>query len=167
MWEELVENLTNPQRFSVGALAAAAAPEAQRLKELRYELFCRLFANPHFFQLRHDLELAPGITWFSRACRAGDVGFVRACIDYVVCDINKVYSNKSTPLLQAIVGNQLEVVTILCECPDVDPFTEGPGGVTALDFAKQMKRDGAMLDVIMRACEAVTEEAAADGPAAE
>ena len=153
LWEEFVEGLTNPTKM-------ASVRLSERDRALRRELIYRLFANPGFFQFRHDIEISKGLTWFSRACRIGDTDFVQACIDLGVVDVNKVYSNKSTPLMQAIVGNQLEVVKILCACSDIDPFIEGgsSGETNAVDLAQQMKRDQGMIDVLMAACGGAAEE---------
>lgn len=112
----------------------------------RGELLFRMANHPHI-QLRYDFEMGGGQTYFSRACREGDVDLVKTFLDLVMVDVNRIHTNKSTALLQAVVGNQTQIVKMLLKEVDIDAHYRSPHG-TALELAQKMNKDPALVGAL-------------------
>jgi hypothetical protein len=143
VWDELLETLVNPGKIE---------KDEHRLQ--REELLCRLCNATTFVSFRFDAEVYNGLTYFMRACRDGDSGFVRTLVDLCLVDVNRVsVATKTTALLQAVTFNHMDIVQALCELPEIWADYVGPNG-SALDVAIALKRNPAVIAVLQRAVEA-------------
>jgi len=141
IWQEAFEMLMEPSR------------RLQPGSEARLELLYRIALHPHI-SLQTEHEFGGSHTFFSRACRDGDTAGAKMMLDTgLVRDINRVHTNKSTALMQAVVGNGGETVQMLCRDPFIDLLVSSPHG-TALELAVKLKRDPTLIDVLRQATEA-------------
>lgn len=112
---------------------------------MRKELLYRFMNSKGFIAIRTEYEFGASQTYFSRACRDGDVELVQAMLDMcLVPNINRIHTNKSTALMQAVVGNQVQVVKMLLKEPDIDVHYRSPHG-TAVELAVSMKKDPSII----------------------
>eukprot|EP00672_Neobodo_designis_P027100 CAMPEP_0174831260 /NCGR_PEP_ID=MMETSP1114-20130205/2994_1 /TAXON_ID=312471 /ORGANISM="Neobodo designis, Strain CCAP 1951/1" /LENGTH=977 /DNA_ID=CAMNT_0016065081 /DNA_START=150 /DNA_END=3083 /DNA_ORIENTATION=+ len=138
-FQDFFEGITNPQR---------ALPSEDRAE--RKEVLYRLFAS-QYITLQFEQEFTGSQTIFSRACRDGDIELVQVMVELrVLRDINRIHSNKSTAIMQAVVGNQVEVVKLLAADPSVDVTIKSPHG-TALELAQKMRKDQAIVAALKAA----------------
>ena len=89
-----------------------------------------------------NLTCIIGQTIFSRAAKEGDFELVQLLLSEkdVVRDVNRVQSDKTTALIQAVGGNHVSTVEALLKHPMISTSYKSPSG-TALQIAEDTNRD--------------------------
>jgi hypothetical protein len=135
-FQDLFDGITNPARTLPG-----------EDRSLRQEVLYRL-CSAKYITLQYEQEFTGSQTVFSRACRDGDIDLIRVMVDLrMLRDINRIHTNKSTALMQAVVGNQVEIVVFLASDPTVDVTVKSPHG-TALELATKMRKDPTIIKAL-------------------
>jgi hypothetical protein len=92
-------------------------------------------------------EGSDGLTVFARAAKEGDVARMRMLINEGSADVNKVLSDTTTALIQAVVANEVEAVKLLLAQPKINVGHLSQEG-SALFLARALHRDPAIIKAL-------------------
>jgi ankyrin repeat protein len=148
--KEAAKELTEPWNEFIADIAAKKRAIAREDRNNRMPLLLQMMTHP-IVKYNCELEGGDGHTVFSRACAESDLPLLEMLVkNSLHPNVNRLNGDGRSALMHAVIANSLDVVRFLLKIEGIDAHVVAKSADegSAMDFAKLLKRDVAIVTAL-------------------